>query len=62
VLDAVSRDLAHHVGPIAKVIVSRAAKRATTLDELFALVAVEIGTEKKRQDFMATRTKYSFSK
>jgi serine/threonine protein kinase len=62
VLDAVSRDLAHHVGPIAKVIVSRAAKRATTLDELFALVAVEISTEKKRQDFMATRTKYSFSK
>jgi serine/threonine-protein kinase len=62
VLEAVSRDLAYHVGPIAKVIVSRAAKRASTLDDLFALVATEISTEKKRQDFLATRTKYSISK
>jgi hypothetical protein len=62
VLDAISRDLAYHVGPIAKVIVSRAAKRATTLDDLFALVAAEISTEKKRQDFMATRIKHSLSK
>jgi serine/threonine-protein kinase len=62
VLDSVSRDLAYHVGPIAKLIVSRAAKRAATLDDLFALVATEISTEKKRQDFLATRTKYSISK
>jgi eukaryotic-like serine/threonine-protein kinase len=61
-LDSISRDLAFHVGPIAKVIVSRAAKRAATLDDLFALVASEISTEKKRQDFLATRTKYSATK
>jgi serine/threonine-protein kinase len=57
-LDSISRDLAFHVGPIAKVIVSRAAKRATSVDELFALVSTEISTEKKRQDFLATRIKY----
>jgi eukaryotic-like serine/threonine-protein kinase len=62
VLDSVCRDLAFHVGPIAKVIVSRAAKQATTLDDLFAIVAREISTEKKRQDFLATRIKYSISK
>jgi serine/threonine-protein kinase len=62
ILDSVSRDLALHVGPIAKVLVSRAAKRAGTLDELFALVATEISTEKKRQDFLSTRTKYSVFK
>jgi eukaryotic-like serine/threonine-protein kinase len=59
VLDSVSRDLAYHVGPIAKVIVSRAAKRAISLDELFKLLATEISTEKSRQDFLATRIKYS---
>jgi eukaryotic-like serine/threonine-protein kinase len=59
VLDSVSRDLAYHVGPIAKVIVSRAAKRAISLDELFKLLATEISSEKSRQDFLATRIKYS---
>jgi serine/threonine protein kinase len=59
VLDSVSRDLAFHVGPIAKVIVSRAAKRAISLDELYKLLATEISTEKNRQDFLATRFKYS---
>jgi serine/threonine protein kinase len=61
-LDSISRDLAFHVGPIAKVIVSRAAKRASSLDDLFSLLAIEISTEKKRQDFLATRMKYSISK
>jgi len=59
VLDSVSRELAFHVGPIAKVIVSRAAKRAISLDELYKLLATEISTEKSRQDFLATRIKYS---
>ncbi len=59
VLDSVSRDLAFHVGPIAKVIVSRAAKRAVSLDELFNLLASEISTEKSRKHFLATRIKYA---
>jgi eukaryotic-like serine/threonine-protein kinase len=59
VLDSVSRDLAYHVGPIANVIVSRAAKRAISIDELFKLLATEISTEKNLQHFLATRIKYS---
>jgi len=62
VLDSVIRDLAFHVGPIAKVIVNRAAKQASTLDDLFAVLSTEISTEKKRQDFLATRTKYSVTR
>jgi serine/threonine-protein kinase len=62
VLDSVIRDLAFHVGPIAKVIVNRAAKQASTLDDLFAVLSNEISTENKRQDFLATRTKYSVTK
>jgi serine/threonine-protein kinase len=61
VLDEVTRDLANHVGPIAKVVVSRAARQATTLDELFSLLAREISTEEERQDFLSTRIKYSTS-
>lgn len=59
VLDAVSRDLAHYVGPIAKIVVSRAAKQSLTLDDLYTLVAAEIGMEDKRRAFLATRPKYS---
>ncbi len=59
VLSSVIRELAHYIGPIAKVVVNRAAKQACTLDELYKLVAAEIGTESERKAFMATRQKYS---
>ncbi|AXC15055.1 Serine/threonine protein kinase [Acidisarcina polymorpha] len=59
VLAAVSRELAHYIGPIAKVVVNRAAKQAATLDELYALIGGEIGAETERKTFMATRQKYS---
>jgi eukaryotic-like serine/threonine-protein kinase len=62
VLDAIIRDLAYHVGPIAKIVVSRAAKKAVTLDDLYEMVAAEIGTEQKRKVFLATRGKYSASR
>jgi eukaryotic-like serine/threonine-protein kinase len=62
VLDAIIRDLAYHVGPIAKIVVSRAAKKAVTLDDLYEMVAAEIGAEQKRKVFLATRGKYSASK
>ncbi len=38
VLSSVTRELAHYIGPIAKVVVNRAAKQACTLDELYTLV------------------------
>ncbi len=59
VLSSVSRELAHYIGPIAKVVVNRAAKQACTLDELYALVSAEISTEGERKAFMTTRQKYS---
>jgi serine/threonine-protein kinase len=60
-LSTISRDLASHIGPISKVVVLRAAKQASTLDELYALLATEIDSEEKRKVFMATRHKHSFS-
>jgi serine/threonine-protein kinase len=59
VLSSVARELAHYIGPIARVVVNRAAKQACTLDELYALVAAEIGTEAERKSFQSTRQKYS---
>ena len=59
VLSAISRDLASHIGPISKVVVIRAAKQASTLDELYALLAPEIDSEEKRKVFLATRHKHS---
>ena len=52
-LDSVSRELAAFIGPIAKVVVKRAADRCSSVDELYALVAGEIGTEKERSRFLA---------
>jgi serine/threonine-protein kinase len=52
-LDSVSRELAAFIGPIAKVVVKRAADRCSSVDELYAVVAGEIDTEKDRARFLA---------
>ena len=54
-LDSVSRELAAYIGPIAKVVVKRAAPRCSTLQELYAQVAAEIDSEKDRAAFLASR-------
>jgi len=59
VLSSVTRELAHYIGPIARVVVNRAAKQACTLDELYSLVSAEVSTDSERKAFMATRQKYS---
>ncbi len=59
VLAAVIRELAVYIGPIAKVVVNRAAKQAVTLDELYGQIAPEIGSESERKAFMLTRNRYS---
>ena len=43
----VSRDLAYHVGPIAKVVSRAQPNAAISLDELYTLLATEISTEEK---------------
>jgi len=56
-LDSVSRELAAFIGPIAKVVVKRAADRCSSVDELYAVVAGEIDTEKDRARFLARKKK-----
>jgi serine/threonine protein kinase len=55
VLDSVSRELATFIGPIAKVVVKRAAERCSSVDDLYSAVAVEIDSEKDRSSFMARK-------
>jgi len=55
VLDSVSRDLAAFIGPIAKVVVKRAAERCSSVDELYSAVAAEIDSQKDRSSFLAHR-------
>jgi serine/threonine-protein kinase len=54
-LDSVSRELAAYIGPIAKVVVKRAADRCSSVDELYTAVAVEINSEKDRSRFLARK-------
>ena len=54
-LDSVSRELAAFIGPIAKVVVKRAADRCSSVDELYALVASEIDSEHDRSSFLSRK-------
>jgi len=55
VLDSVSRELAAFIGPIAKVVVKRAADRCSSVEELYACVAAEIDSERERSQFLAKK-------
>jgi len=52
-LDSVSKELAVFIGPIAKVVVKRAAERCSSVEDLYGAVAVEINSEKDRSSFLA---------
>jgi serine/threonine-protein kinase len=52
-----SEALAAHIGPIAKVMVNRAAKKARTKEELYAALAAEIPDEADRKRFAAALRK-----
>jgi class 3 adenylate cyclase len=54
-VESVSKELATFIGPIAKVVVERAAERCSCVDELYHTCASEIDCEKERARFMATR-------
>lgn len=51
-MDRASRQLARYLGPIANVIVKRAAQRAATVDDLFVTIAREIGSDADRASFL----------
>jgi serine/threonine protein kinase len=55
VLDSVSKELAAFIGPIAKVVVKRAAGRCSSVDELYCAVSAEIDSERDRSSFMASK-------
>ncbi len=52
ILDSVSRELAAFIGPIAKVVVKRAADHCSSVEELYACVAAEIDSERDRSQFL----------
>jgi TonB family protein len=52
-LQHVSRELAHHIGPIADFVVKRAAPLCTSADELYLKVAEEIESKGEREEFLS---------
>lgn len=54
-LENVKLELARHLGPVARVIVDRAAKKAGNWEQLYDLLASEIPPGDERRKFQATR-------
>ncbi len=52
-LDRVTKELATFIGPIAQILVRRAAPESRTLNELYHKLAQEIGSAGKREQFLA---------
>ena len=53
-MDRIARELAVYIGPISDLVVRRAAKRCSSAEDLYAIVAREIETEPDRLKFLAT--------
>jgi TonB family protein len=51
-LQRVSNELAHHIGPIADIVVRRVAPLSTSIDDLYVKVAEEIESPKEREQFL----------
>jgi eukaryotic-like serine/threonine-protein kinase len=58
VLDDISKQLAHYIGPIAKVVVKRASSSSNNLRELCDKVAAEIDSDIRRKNFLVTVRKH----
>lgn len=52
-LESAQTHLAAYIGPLAKLLVERAAKQASTVNELYRILAEEIDSEQNRKDFLA---------
>ena len=55
-LERVRRDLALRIGPMADIVVKRAASRCTSVDALYLAVAEEINSRDEREKFLLGRT------
>ena len=53
-LDRVSKDLATYIGPIANILVRRAAPGSATLNDLYHTLAQEISSVSKREEFLGS--------
>ena len=53
--EALVRHLASFIGPIAKVLVAKLSKQTSDLDQLYALAAKEIDSDRERERFLRTR-------
>ncbi len=56
-LDKARRDFAVFIGPMARILVDRIAKRAQNVEQLYQLLAGEIPGEEERSKFLASRRK-----
>jgi serine/threonine-protein kinase len=54
-LDRVKKELAAQVGPMARILVERAARKSTSLQQLYELLSVEIPEGPERKKFLAGR-------
>lgn len=59
IVEEVSRELATYIGPIARIIVNRAAKDCTTVHDLFLVVSQEIDSARDREKFLATKRRFA---
>jgi serine/threonine protein kinase len=55
VLESARKKLAAYIGPMAKVFVARAAKKARSIDDLYQILATEISSEQDREKFLRSR-------
>jgi serine/threonine-protein kinase len=55
VIDHIAKELAHYVGPIARVLVKKAAKRSNSVREIYDAVSLEIDSLPDRQKFLAQK-------
>ena len=61
-LERVSKDLASYIGPIAQILVRRAAAESHSLSELYQTLAQEISSSSKREQFLASMPRASLSR
>ena len=54
-LERITKTLAQYVGPLSKVLVTRAARKAKTVDELYELLGAEIPSASERTRFLASQ-------
>jgi len=53
IIDQIAKELAHYVGPIARVLVKKAAKRCNNVRDIYEAVALEIDSIPDRQKFLS---------